>query len=87
MSDNDLIELHSNLATSLHDLHKKALSVKTNLRDSSRSNANKHRKPQPVNFGLGDFVLVANPLQTEKLAAKWTGPYRVVELVNNHVFR
>jgi hypothetical protein len=40
-----------------------------------------------VNFTLGDFVLVANPFQTEKLAAKWTGPYRVVELINDLVFK
>jgi hypothetical protein len=87
MSADELINLHSELAQALHNLHKKSLETKKRLRDLSRASANRRRRTEETNFTLGDFVLVANPFQTEKLAAKWTGPYRVIELVNDLVFR
>jgi hypothetical protein len=41
----------------------------------------------PVNFGIGDFVLVAIvSKQHRKLQALWRGPYRVINAVSSHVY-
>jgi hypothetical protein len=41
----------------------------------------------PVNFSVGDFVLVAIVSKRQrKLHAKWRGPYRVVRCISSHIY-
>ena len=41
---------------------------------------------KPINFVEGDFVLVGKITRINKLALGWTGPYRVVRAVSDHLF-
>ena len=36
---------------------------------------------KPIDFTVGDYVLVAQPIDRSKLRHKWKGPYRVVAMV------
>jgi hypothetical protein len=47
----------------------------------------KHFKPETPNFMVGSYCMVSSVGLTPKLTSDWTGPYRVVEIINSHVYR
>ena len=40
----------------------------------------------PVDFDIGDYVIVYSAVRRNKLRVKWLGPYRVVATINDRVF-
>jgi hypothetical protein len=86
ISNSELLEIHSDLAKALLDMHKRASSVKANVRALRRNSRNKRRSGQEVNFDVGDFVLVATTHVSDKLEAKWKGPFRIVSIIHDKVF-
>jgi hypothetical protein len=75
------------LSVSLGNMHK-AVSESVS---SKRAAERKRRliKSHKVNFGLGDFVLVAIPKQKirNKMQVKWSGPFRIIEVINDLIFK
>ena len=60
------------------------------LPDDERSNvADNRRREVNINWGLGDYVLMARVSKAadNKLVAKWRGPMHVKEVVNPWVYR
>jgi hypothetical protein len=59
---------------------------------SSKRAANRRRRlkiAKQINFGLGDFVLISIPKQKirNKMQIIWSGPYKIVEVLSDHVFK
>jgi hypothetical protein len=86
ISDNEMLELHADLATALIDMHKKVSTVKSHLRDVRRASRNKRRSVQDINFDVGDFVLVATTHVSDKLEARWKGPFRITRVIHDKVY-
>ena len=59
------------------------------LPDEERSNVADNRREVNINWGLGDYVLMARVSKAadNKLVAKWRGPMHVKEVVNPWVYR
>jgi hypothetical protein len=59
------------------------------LPDDERSNVADNRREVNINWGLGDYVLMARVSKAadNKLVAKWRGPMHVKEVVNPWVYR
>jgi hypothetical protein len=59
---------------------------------SSKRMAQRRRRlkiAKAINFGIGDFVLLAIPKRKirNKMQIVWSGPYRVIDTINDHVFK
>jgi hypothetical protein len=73
------------LMASLHIMHS-AVAISKRLISSRNSAQGTHRVT--VNFGIGDFVLLAIPQPvSHKLEAIWRGPFVVIEILNTHLYR
>jgi hypothetical protein len=48
---------------------------------------NRDSKIQLHNFEKGDFVLVGTSKRKDKLEARWKGPFRIVNVINDSVFQ
>ena len=83
-SSEELVEHVVSLRQSLANMH---LEV-TEIREETRLRTNRRRKAPVANFTVGDFVLYAIPQQhrESKLAFKWHGPGRIVDVVSDYVF-
>ena len=81
----------TSLRESLHDIHKRVSEKKTQLRRSQRLSRNKvrHRATKKINLALGNYVMLAVPTKTRrnKLQPKWTGPWTIVEVMSDHVYK
>jgi hypothetical protein len=75
------------LSHSLSLMHKAVSEEVDSKRDAQRRR--RLQKSTKINFGIGDFVLVSIPKQKirNKLQIIWSGPYRVIEILNDHVFK
>jgi hypothetical protein len=77
-------QYYKDLCESLQQMHKNVISAKQAIH---KINVNGQRVTNPVNFGIGDFVLVAIVSRKQrKLQAQWRGPYRVIGCVSSHVY-
>jgi hypothetical protein len=87
LSLEDLKKNVEELAGSLELMHKAVDEAVSSKREAQRRR--RLKKSTKVNFGLGDFVLVSIPKQKirNKLQVVWSGPYRITELINDHVFK
>lgn len=47
----------------------------------------KRFEPEIPNFIVGSYVMVSSVGHVPKLVSNWTGPYRVVEVVNSHIYK
>jgi hypothetical protein len=83
----DIAKSVEELSASLALMHKAVNEAVSSKRDAQRRQ--RLKKSTKVNFGLGDFVLVSIPKQKirNKLQIVWSGPYRVMETINDHVFK
>jgi hypothetical protein len=59
---------------------------------SSKRMAQRRRRlkiAKAINFGIDDFVLLAIPKRKirNKMQIVWSGPYRVIDTINDHVFK
>jgi hypothetical protein len=80
----DLQIYYDNLMTSLDKMHKK---VVLSTRQIAERNRRIKNSQIPVNFTIGDFVLVAAVTKhNHKLHAQWKGPFRVLRSISAHVF-
>jgi hypothetical protein len=68
-------------------MHKEVLGIKKKLRDARRNSKNKRIHEDRRNFQLGDFVLVATAHVSDKLEAKWKGPFKIIEEINDKVYK
>jgi hypothetical protein len=77
----------SSLSDSLENMHKAVNDEVSSKREAQRRR--RLTKSHKVNFGLGDFVLVAIPKQKirNKMQIRWSGPYRVIEVINDLIFK
>jgi hypothetical protein len=78
-------EHYDNLFTSLEIMHREIPIAQERIIHRNK----KHQHVcKPVDFGVGDFVLVAiaNKNMLRKLQAFWRGPYRVVSCNSSHVY-
>ena len=82
-----IIEMTIDLQKKIDEMHKSVLAQTSKRRERVRSR--RMKIAEPVNFGQGDFVLVARPTAVfpDKLSVQWTGPYVVTEVVNDWIFR
>jgi hypothetical protein len=84
LSDSTYDQVYHNLVLSLRDMHKNATLAKDSVR---KNNVFSQSYNVPVNFGIGDFVLIAIVNKNaRKLQAIWNGPYRVIECKSSHVY-
>jgi hypothetical protein len=75
------------LALRRNELHKNVARIAARLRDRKRERINKDRKKNYPNFIRGDFVLVGILNKSkQKLKARWTGPRRITEVLNDWVY-
>jgi len=82
------LEIHvQELSASLALMHKAVDEQVSSKRAANRRRRLKHSTK--INFGLGDFVLVAIPKQKvrNKMQIVWSGPYRIIEVLSDHVFK
>jgi hypothetical protein len=77
----------TDLKQSLENMHKDVYAKVEAHRESMRKKANLNAKP--TMFSEGDFVLVAKVQNAirNKLQVNWTGPYRIVEVISDWIFR
>jgi hypothetical protein len=74
----------SDLCDSLCELHRDVVVAKDKIHTK---NVNDKKVQVLVNFGIGDFVLIALVSKKQrKLHAQWRGPYRVIHSVSSHVY-
>ena len=68
------------LLTSVDSLHKQVSATRSRTRQKSINTHNQRTNVQPVNFDIGEFVLVADVQSSvgSKLKVQWKGPFRVV---------
>ena len=80
----DIRALTDSLRDALLEIHKYVTLTASRLRTQTRRKFENQKLP---NFKIGDFVLFAAHEMKfpPKLRAKWTGPYRVVKTISNHV--
>jgi transposase InsO family protein len=77
-------EFYNNLVLSLREMHREASLATEVVR---KRNAKAQLRKVPINFGIGDFVLVAIVnKQARKLHALWRGPYRIIGSKSSHVY-
>jgi len=75
------------LALRRNEMHKEVARVATKIRDQKRERINKDRSKNYPNFIKGDFVLVGIlDKARQKLKARWMGPRRITEVLNNWVY-
>ena len=84
--DKQILEIEK-LADAIDNIHKQCAENAQNLRQKARATHNAKTNVLPINFTEGDFVLMATNVQKNrhKLLARWTGPYKVIRLVNEQV--
>jgi hypothetical protein len=75
------------LSKSMEKIHKAVYDEVSSKRADERKRRLKHSTK--VNFGIGDFVLVSIPKKKirNKMQVVWSGPYRIMETINDNVFR
>ena len=73
---------------SLEKMHKQVAESRTRRREQAVERHNKKTHIQPINFELGDFVLVAKRVSSDghKLQVRWKGPKRISRVVSDFVF-
>lgn len=77
-------DLHS----ALDYMHKEVAGRSEHRRTRAQKLHNARTGVTPVNFRVGDFVLVrSNQKRSHKLDSQWIGPKRVVEVMSDLVFR
>jgi hypothetical protein len=86
LSENELILLHEDLSYALADIHRTVDQTKKHVRELARKSRNSRNLIVKINFEVGDYVLIASAIRKDKLSPKWTGPYRVVDTVNEYVY-
>ena len=86
LSVNAIQEYVVEIRRGLDQLHKKIHLSKSRLRDSSRQSRDKNVRKSLPRYHIGDFVLVAVVKKRSKLSARWTGPWKVVSSISDHVF-
>jgi transposase InsO family protein len=77
------------LQNSLDNLHKQVSDSRKKFISKRRRDRKSQSKVQDFKFHIGDFVLVAMPknMIRTKMDFVWTGPYRIVESVNDYIFK
>lgn len=75
------------LRESLDDMHHNIRKIK---QQRHMENIKYQKAAKPIDFGIGSYVLwskIDKQMPGDKLGVRWTGPYRVVEVVSNYVYR
>ena len=77
-----------NLKNALDKMHKDVAMSRTRKRKLEIERHNKFTKIQPINFDLGDYVLVSKLLSNRghKLKVRWTGPKRITRADSVYIF-
>ena len=77
-------QIHSALA----EMHRDVAQSRTRARKAAVKRHNERTHVQPVNFEVGDYVLVAHRTNNRgpKLNVKWKGPRRIVRAVSEFVY-
>ena len=72
----------------IDDMHKDVSRCKTKTREQAIARHNQKTHVQPVNFELGDYVLVAKRVTQDghKLRVRWLGPRRISTVHSAHVY-
>ncbi|OQR83686.1 hypothetical protein ACHHYP_14408 [Achlya hypogyna] len=71
----------------LRKMHKEVVEAADRCRANARGRRAKKKHVQLPKFALGDFVLVGRVAQApNKLSLHWTGPCRIVTVVNDYLF-
>lgn len=73
------------LKRQLHDAC--TLASERDVRAKQRSKDHYDKGSNPREFNTGDQVLVLSPSYTDKLSAKWEGPYTIAEKLNAVTYR
>lgn len=77
------------LHRAIDEMHKEVADASKKARESSVRSHNRKTGIQPVNFGVGDYVL-KGLLRRElgpKTSLRWVGPFQVVDCHDNYIFR
>lgn len=78
------------LQTSMVQMHREVKQAKDKQQEYKQRGYHnrKHRKPQPANFEIGEFVLRANvdERQQDKLSVRWKGPFRIVDTISEQIY-
>jgi len=78
----------SDLQLSLENMHREVNERKTSGRKTDIDQHNKRTNIVQPNFSIGDLVLVRHASNKgHKLSFKWQGPHRVVDIINEMVYK
>jgi len=73
------------LHAALTDMHRDVVEHTTAARQRRVQSHNRRTSVQPVNFTVGDFVLIARLIRPAKTQLEWLGPMRVVATPSDQV--
>ena len=76
------------ILAALDDMHRAVAQIRSRNRKAQVARHNAKTNVKPVNFEVGDFVLVADALNRagRKLQVKWKGPRRVTQAISPFVY-
>lgn len=78
----------SHLHDALHEMHKEVVARNDRRRTKAQKVHNAHKSVVPINFHVGDYVLVATKCaRSHKLDQKWKGQMKVVKALSDLVFQ
>ena len=88
MTMEELQKMTKELQSSMDRMHKTVFDSVSTKREQNRKRRLNSRATRAINFGLGDYVLVALPerVHPKKMDIKWSGPYQIVSVVNDYVY-
>ena len=78
----------NSLSQSLRAMHKKVEVSKQKQRERARKRRKSSRSTKPINFEIGDYVLIAKVKSKvrSKLDVVWSGPRKITKVINDHVY-
>lgn len=75
----DYVSVLQNRMRTAHDIARK------NILKSKENNKKQYdKRSNPVNFNIGDEVLVLNELKNHKFAERYLGPYQIISMTNEN---
>lgn len=81
-----LMDLHA-LREAMRHVHKEVSEKSKQTRTQAQRYHNARRNVVPINFMLGDFVMIKNTLrQFRKLHPSWRGPRKVLRVISITLF-
>lgn len=83
-----ITELITSMVSDLDKIHKHVDEQTVKIRKQRQQTRSKHRRIQPINFSIGDYVLVASNIKRTppKTMVTWLGPAQIIDTINDYIY-